>query len=110
EAAARLDAALPALRQVASAFPSELLLPLAQRGVMHLRQGETDQAGPLLEEAVALCRKTLPAEHPLLALALSNLGGWCGETGRFSEARACFTEALAIQKAVLPPEALETAN
>jgi tetratricopeptide (TPR) repeat protein len=64
--------------------------------------GRYGEAEPLVREALAIARKSLPKEHPYIAQSLNNLAELLRTTGRTAEAEPLFREALAISKKVLP--------
>jgi len=60
--------------------------------------GHTEEARPLLQKALDLRRKLLPADHPELAATLHNLGWLHHQTGDYPSANRFYREALAIRR------------
>jgi tetratricopeptide (TPR) repeat protein len=59
------------------------------------------QALPAFEESIAIYRRLLPSDHPLLALALANEARAFDRLKRYREADPLYREALAMQRRVL---------
>lgn len=77
---------------------------LARAGSFFVSQGELSSARAFDEEALALRRKLLPADHPDLATSMNNLGYVLRAQGDLEVARELYEEALAIRKSTLPAE------
>ena len=52
-------------------------------------------------KALALFKKTLGAEHPLVAMSYNNLGATYYKQGKYQEAEKYFKDALAIRERLL---------
>ncbi|MEM1207442.1 MAG: protein kinase, partial [Acidobacteriota bacterium] len=81
---ARLSTGEEAETLVARAF--ELLYEAADMRRRLDRRGQTREATPLLEEAIALFAQANPPEHPTALLLRSNLAGMYRELGDFARA------------------------
>jgi tetratricopeptide (TPR) repeat protein len=55
-------------------------------------------------EALAMWRRALPEDHPLIASSLNNLALLYYEQGRYEEAEAMYAEALAMWRRALPED------
>jgi serine/threonine-protein kinase len=71
-------------------------------GVAYRSLGRYEQAGPLLEEALALRRQALGDEHVLVAESLHNLANLERNRQRPQEAERLIRQALAIQRRAFP--------
>jgi tetratricopeptide (TPR) repeat protein len=60
-------------------------------------------AEPLYLEGLAIARKSLPKNHPDLAIDLNNLAGAYYAQGKYKEAEPLYLEALAIARESLIP-------
>jgi serine/threonine protein kinase len=78
-------------------------------GRVYRKLGLHEEAGPLLEKAVAIRRETLGTQHLEVAESLNNLGNVLWDQGKYVEARPLFTEALSIREASSGPDTLLTA-
>jgi CHAT domain-containing protein len=56
------------------------------------------------EEALAIYRKTLPKDHPYIAMSLNNLGNVQGDLREYAAAKRNLEEALAIRRKALPQD------
>ena len=56
------------------------------------------------EQALAICRKSLPPDHPDIATVLNNLGNVQDELRDYAAAKQSIEEALAIRRKSLPPD------
>ena len=56
------------------------------------------------EEALAICRKSLPPDHPDIASSLNNLGIVQDDLREYAAAKQSYEEALAIFRKSLPPD------
>ncbi|MEM7353792.1 MAG: serine/threonine-protein kinase [Acidobacteriota bacterium] len=59
--------------------------------------GLTEQASPLLEEALGLRRSAHGLAHPEVAMSLGHLAGLREDEGQYQEAEAIYRQALAMQ-------------
>ena len=55
------------------------------------------------EQALAICRKALPPDHPDIAQSLNNLGLVQDDLRDYAGAKRSHEEALAIRRKSLPP-------
>jgi serine/threonine protein kinase/Flp pilus assembly protein TadD len=76
---------------------------LALLGRIYVRRGAYEQAKPLLEQAVALGRRTLGPSREL-AQSLNDLGVAHGERAELDAARTALEEALALRRRLLGEE------
>jgi tetratricopeptide (TPR) repeat protein/tRNA A-37 threonylcarbamoyl transferase component Bud32 len=67
-------------------------------GNVYCTLGETEEARPLLERALALRRQVLPRDHPDLAATMHNLGWLHHQRGDYTLARQLYEDALAIRR------------
>jgi tetratricopeptide (TPR) repeat protein/tRNA A-37 threonylcarbamoyl transferase component Bud32 len=67
-------------------------------GNVFVTLGQPEDARPVLEKALALRRKLLPAEHPDLAATLHNLGWLHQQIGDYVSSNRFYREALAIRR------------
>jgi tetratricopeptide (TPR) repeat protein len=86
--------------------PARERLELRQVQRLHATSAQRSEEGrhaaaeQLLRQALAICRKALPSEHPLLASSLHKLAGNLHAQGRYAEAETLFRQALTLlQKA-----------
>ena len=76
---------------------------IAWVGHLLQKQGRMPEAEPLLEQSLAIFQKILPASHPNVATATSNLGFQYQLAGRYDEAEKLYKRALEIrEKADIP--------
>ena len=101
EAVALRRAARPKDRNAGRA---ELVEPLGSLGMVLHRNGDYEPAGKIYEEALALGRRELGAEHPEVASMIQRLGNLRFDQGRFEDSVAHSRQALAIREKVLGPE------
>jgi serine/threonine-protein kinase len=95
-----LDAGAARVRTDLAAQPELRRDMLALLGRIYLRRGADERALPLLEEAVALGRRTLGPSREL-ARSLTDLGIALRQTARLDAGRARLEEALAMGRRVL---------
>jgi serine/threonine protein kinase/Flp pilus assembly protein TadD len=76
-------------------------------GEVYTNLGLFDSAQQLVEEALALQRQTLGADHTDIAAALSELGRVLREKGEYSQAAARYGEALEMRRRLLGDDHLE---
>ena len=88
----------------------ELARSLTDLGAALGQSARLDAARARLEEALAMQRKLLGAEHPDVAVTHSELGRVCLDRGRLGDAEAHFRAALAIRRKVLGAGDHETAT
>ncbi len=55
------------------------------------------------EKTLETWQKTLPPNHPNLAILYSNIGGVCNHMGEYSKALSYYERALNISQRSLPP-------
>ena len=72
--------------------------------------GLYDQARLLLQDALAIRRRTLGDQHPEVAESLDDLGSLQYEIGNLGEAERLLRDALALRRRTLGDEHLDTAN
>ncbi|MCA9714054.1 MAG: tetratricopeptide repeat protein, partial [Myxococcales bacterium] len=72
-------------------------------GVLATEEGDYEEAGALLERALAAHERALGPEHPGVATTLGSLVGLAGMQGRYAEARVYVERALAISERALGP-------
>jgi len=70
----------------------------------------TTSARPLYEQALAIHRATLGAQHPDTATSMGNLGELLYAQGELAAARPLYEQALAIWRAVLGEQHPDTAT
>ena len=88
----------------------ELAQSLNDLGVAQRQKAEWDAARATLEEALAMRRQVLGAEHPEVAVTESELGRVLLDQGRLDEAEAHFRSALGLRRKVLGPAEHDTAT
>ncbi len=64
-------------------------------------KGQLDEAEKLLRESLAIDRKLLGNEHPVVALELNNLAVVLQAKGQLDEAERLYREALAMNRKLL---------
>jgi len=79
-------------------------------GLAYRRQGLSDSAVGLLEQAVEIRRHQRPADNRRLAAALANLAAALADAGRLPSAEASLVQALAMMHPDDEGDALETAD
>ena len=67
------------------------------------KEGETDEALSVAQEAHAVLRRTLPEHHPALVMILADVGAYRTSTGRLEEAESALRDAIASAAAVGHP-------
>gem|GEM_PF-1250405 len=72
--------------------------------------GDSQQAIPLLKEALALRRKVLGPDHPDCGKTLNNLAGAFKDIGKYKEAEGLAVEALQLKEKKPGKETLEYSN
>ncbi len=103
-----LDAGAERARKDLAAQPELQREMFTLLGRLYHQRGAYDQAVPLLEQAVALGRRTLGPSREL-AQSLSDLGAARCENADLGAARAALEEALAMWRKILGEEHAETA-
>lgn len=83
---------------------AELVEPLGSLGMVLHRNGDYEAARKTYEEALALGRRELGAEHPEVASMLQRVGNLLFDQGRFEESATYSRQALALREKVLGPE------
>jgi len=73
-------------------------------GRIHIRRYDLKGARAANEQAIAIRRKALPADHPDIAMSLNNLGNVQEELRDYAAARKSHEEALALLRKSLPPD------
>jgi tetratricopeptide (TPR) repeat protein len=71
---------------------------------LYKSQGRYSEAEPLYLQAVEIHRRSLPEDHPSLAIGLNNLAGLYYSQGRYSEAEPLFLQAVEIDRRSLPED------
>ena len=81
--------------------------PMAQilhnLAVLSQQLGRTDQALDLYQQALTLCEKVLPPDHPDMAETLHDLAHFHQQQQRNEEARSLYQQALTIREQVFGP-------
>ncbi|HEV7672878.1 MAG TPA: serine/threonine-protein kinase [Thermoanaerobaculia bacterium] len=83
---------------------AELVEPLGSLGMVLHRNGDYEAARKTYEEALALGRRELGAEHPEVASMLQRVGNLLFDQGRFEESATYSRQALALREKVFGPE------
>jgi tetratricopeptide (TPR) repeat protein len=78
-------------------------------GIAYRRQGSSEQAIPLFEQALAIRRQERPLDNRRIATALANLAQASTEAGHLNPAQAYLQQALAASRSGPDPDPLETA-
>jgi tetratricopeptide (TPR) repeat protein len=65
--------------------------------MLYYNQGKYEQAEPLYQRALAIWEKTLPPDHPYIALALENYADLLQKMSRIEESEALKERARAIK-------------
>jgi tetratricopeptide (TPR) repeat protein len=73
-------------------------------GLVHSALQQYEKAEPLIGEALAIRKKILPENHPLVAESLGNLGSLYAGMARYSEAETLLRDALKRREAWEPPD------
>jgi CHAT domain-containing protein len=71
---------------------------LTQQAFELYQQGKYNEAIPLAEQALAICKKVLGENHLATATSLDNLAELYRNQGRYAEAESLYQQALAIRK------------
>src|SRR4028119_2284901 len=71
---------------------------------LYQSQGRYSEAEPLYLQAVEIHRRSLPEDHPDLAIHLNNLALLYKSQGRYSEAEPLYLQALEIHRRSLPED------
>jgi eukaryotic-like serine/threonine-protein kinase len=83
---------------------------MATMGRVYTSLGLYDQARLLLQDALAIRRRTLGEQHLEVAESLDDLGSLQYEIGNLGEAERLLRDALALRRRTLGDEHLDTAN
>jgi serine/threonine protein kinase len=83
---------------------------MATMGRVYTSLGLYDQARLLLQDALAIRRRTLGEQHPEVAESLDDLGSLQFEIGNLGEAERLLRDALALRRRTLGDEHLDTAT
>ncbi|CAF3122691.1 unnamed protein product [Rotaria socialis] len=81
-----------------------------QLGWLKDDQGKYPEALKFYEKGLETMKKTLPANHPLLATSYNNIGGVYNSMGEYSKALEFYEKDLEITKKALPPNHLSLAT
>ncbi len=79
-------------------------LLFAKAGYYLNERGRYSEAEPLLQQALALYRRLLGEEHPLVATSLNNLAQLYDNQGQYAEAETLYQQALALYRSLLGEE------
>ncbi|CAF1564657.1 unnamed protein product, partial [Adineta steineri] len=71
-------------------------------GYIHSNQGAYKKAIWHYEHGLETLEKTLPSNHPSLAIPYNNIGSVYSKMGEYSKALSCFGKALEIREKTLP--------
>ena len=77
---------------------------LSYLAALYQSQGRYSEAEPLYLQALEIDRRSLPEDHPSLAIHLNNLAELYRSQGRYSEAEPLFLQALEIDRRSLPED------
>ena len=88
----------------------ELSSSLSYLAGLYRSQGRYSEAEPLYLQALEIHRRSLPEDHPDLAINLNNLALLYEFQGRYSEAESLFLQALEIHRRSLPEDHPSLAN
>ncbi|MEP6579873.1 tetratricopeptide repeat protein [Microcoleus vaginatus GB2-A3] len=83
---------------------AELSSSLNYLAGLYESQGRYSEAEPLFLQALEIDRRSLPEDHPSLAIHLNNLAFLYKSQGRYSEAEPLFLQALEIDRRSLPED------
>jgi tetratricopeptide (TPR) repeat protein len=83
---------------------------MATMGRVYTSLGLFDRARVLLQDALAIRRRTLGDQHPEVAESLDDLGMLLFETGNLGEAERLLRDALALRRRALGDNRLDTAS
>ncbi|CAF1266407.1 unnamed protein product [Adineta steineri] len=73
-------------------------------GYVKYRHGDYEQAIEYYRKALGIWEKTLPVNHPNLAVSYSNIGGVYDSMGEYEKALSFYEKSLAIREKTLPAE------
>jgi tetratricopeptide (TPR) repeat protein len=79
-------------------------------GLAYRRQGLSERAIPLFEQAVAIRRQERPLDNGRIAVALANLARALTDAGHFISAEAYLEQAVALSESGGEPRRIETAD
>jgi tetratricopeptide (TPR) repeat protein len=74
-----------------------------QLGSVKYKQGEYQEAITFYEKALEIYKKTLPPNHPNLAMSYNNIGAVYESMGEYSKALSSHEKVLEIRQQSLPP-------
>jgi len=77
---------------------------LLSTALSHSELGRHAEALDLRQQALAVYRRVLPADHPDIAKAMKDIANSKSELGRHVEALDLFEQALAVYQRVLPAD------
>jgi len=83
---------------------AELSSSLSYLALLYRSQGRYSEAESLFLQVVEIHRRSLPEDHPSLAISLNNLAGLYESQGRYSEAEPLYLQALEIGRRSLPED------
>jgi tetratricopeptide (TPR) repeat protein len=104
ERQALLERALSIRRGETDPDPAGLASALNALGTFHFERGEYELARARFEEALALLRSRMPADHPAILAIRTNVASCLSGAGEFQEAERIHRELLATRARVLGPE------
>lgn len=73
------------------------------------KQGKYTEAGPLYLRSLAIWKKALEPDHPLVAIGLNNLALLYSAQGKYAEAEPLYQRSLTIQEQALGSDSLYVA-
>jgi eukaryotic-like serine/threonine-protein kinase len=79
-------------------------------GLAYRRQGLSERAIPLFEQAVAIRRQERPLDNGHIAVALANLARALTDAGHLISAEAYLNQAVSLSESGDQPQAIETAD
>ena len=79
-------------------------------GLAYRRQGASDRAIPLFEQAVAIRRKETPVDNGHIAVALANLARALTDSGHLISAEGYLEQAVTLSESRSDPRPVETAD
>ena len=83
---------------------NEYAAALNNLATIYEKTGRYDAADPLFDQALAIRRRLLGADHPSTAISLNNLAGLYRAQGRVAEAAPLLKDAVEIMERVLGVE------
>lgn len=89
---------------------AELVEPLGSLGMVLHRNGDYEAARKIYEEALALGRRELGAEHPEVASMIQRVGNLLFDQARFEDSAVYSRQALALREKVLGPDHHQVAS